>query len=154
MHVTLTQEKEVGTPFTEDFLQHVAEVTLGKVTLPGLSDKQVQVGVAAVSEEKIQELNKEYRGNDKSTDILSFGEEVNFIETGTLPEGEELILGDLIYSPEFIKRAALEDSISEEHEMIYIFSHGVLHLLGYDHSDEMFAIQDEVTEEIVKTKLT
>ncbi|MCW1888402.1 MAG: rRNA maturation RNase YbeY [Candidatus Moranbacteria bacterium] len=151
MRVTLSQEKEVATPFDDDFLRHVAEVTLSKIDLLGLKDKEVQLGVAAVSEEKIQTLNKEYRGKDKETDILSFGEEVNFIETGRLPEGEELILGDLIYSPDFITRAALEDGISEEHEMVYIFSHGVLHLLGYDHSDEMFAIQDEVTEEIVKS---
>lgn len=151
MRVALSQEKEVETPFGDDFLRHVAEVTLSKVQLPGLEDKEVQLGVAAVSEEKIQALNKEYRGKDKETDILSFGEETNFIETGILPEGEELILGDLIYSPDFISRAALEDGISEEHEMAYIFSHGVLHLLGYDHSDEMFALQDAVTEEIVKT---
>ena len=151
MSVTLTQEREIETPFEDDFLRYVAEITLGKVKLPGLGDKQIQLGVAAVSEEKIQSLNKEYRGNDKTTDILSFGDEVNFIEAGVLPEGEEFVLGDLIYSPDFIKRAALEDGISEKHEMIYIFSHGVLHLLGFDHSDEMFAIQDEVTEEIVKT---
>lgn len=151
MRVTLSQEKEVATPFDDDFLRHVAEVTLGKIDLLGLKDKEVQLGVAAVSEEKMQTLNKEYRGKDKETDILSFGEETNFIETGVLPEGEELILGDLIYSPDFISRAASEDGISSNHEMIYIFSHGVLHLLGYDHSDEMFAIQDEVTEEIVKS---
>jgi probable rRNA maturation factor len=98
---------------------------------------------------RIQELNKEYRSKDKVTDILSFGAEENWLERGFLPEGE-FFLGDLVYSPAFILRAAREDGITDEHEMSYMFSHGILHLLGYDHSDEMFAIQDMVTKEYIQ----
>ncbi len=152
MKLTIDQAEEVETPFAEEFLRDIAERTLGKIAFLADTTKHLQLGVAAVSEERIQELNHEYRGKDKTTDILSFGSEENWIESQTLPEGEEFNIGDLIYSPAFILRAAMEDEITAEHEMAYIFSHGVLHLLGYDHSDEMFALQDEVTKEYIQNQ--
>jgi probable rRNA maturation factor len=150
MNLNLEHEAETETPFEKEFLLSVAKATLEKIPIRGLQEKTISLGVAAVTEDRIQELNREYREKDTVTDILSFGNDTNIIESKVLPEENEVGLGDLIYSPEFIERAALEDEISVHHEMAYIFSHGVLHLLGYDHSDEMFAIQDEVTEQIVK----
>ncbi len=153
MKLSLDQVVEVDTPFQEGFLEDIALRTLEKIDFVIGTTTAISLGVAAVSEERIQELNREYRDKDKTTDILSFGSEENWLERGSLPAGEEFFLGDLIYSPAFILRAAAEDGISPEHEMAYIFSHGVLHLLGYDHSDEMFAIQDEVTKEYSQTQI-
>jgi probable rRNA maturation factor len=150
MKLFLVHEPEVETPFSDELLQKVFERTIAKIALFQGTSKSIHLGVAAVSEERIQELNREYRGKDAVTDILSFGEEVSILESGELPAEDEVMLGDLIYNPEYIVNAAKEDGVSREHEMAFIFSHGILHLLGYDHSEEMFALQDEVAEELDK----
>lgn len=152
MELRFLHEEEVASPFETAFLEEVALRTLELVPLLGLQDKAVTLSAAAVSAERIRELNQTYREKDAVTDILSFHEHENLIENGVLPEGI-LELGDLIYSPSFIQAAAEEDGVSDTHEMAYIFSHGVLHLLGYDHSDEMFALQDRVTEVMVHDSL-
>lgn len=148
MKLFLVHEPEVETPFSDQLLEKIFAKTLSKIDLFQGTSKSIHLGVAAVSEARIQELNREYRGKDAVTDILSFGEEVSILESGVLPIEEEVMLGDLIYNPQYIIEAAKEDDISEEREMAFIFSHGILHLLGYDHSEEMFALQDEVTQEI------
>jgi len=148
MKLFLVHEPEVETPFGDELLQKIYEKTISKIALFAGTEKNIHLGVAAVSEARIQELNREYRGKDKITDILSFGDEWNYIDKQSLPEGDELMLGDLIYNPGYIVRAAKEDGVSEEHEMAFIFSHGILHLLGYDHGERMFALQDEIADEL------
>lgn len=131
-------------------MRGIAARTLEETGFPFLDEKHISLNAIAVSREKIQELNKEYRGKDSVTDILSFSE---YAGTEALAEegSDEVFLGELFFCPEYILAAAREDGITFEHEMIYIFSHGVLHLLGFDHSEEMFAIQDRVTEALVSS---
>lgn len=148
MRVILEYTGEVETSFDEMFFQNIANRTLCEVNFPCLSDKKIILNVVAVTAEKIQALNKTYRDKDAVTDILSFGEYADLDALGQ-ETSEEIFLGELFFCPEFITSAAEEDMISMRHEMTYVFSHGVLHLLGFDHSDEMFAIQDRVTEALV-----
>lgn len=89
-----------------------------------------EVSVSFVDNEEIRELNREYRGVDKETDVLSFPmEDEFFIEGATL-------LGDIIISLE----KALEQSIDFGHslyrEIAYLTAHSMFHLLGYDHREE------------------
>lgn len=149
MTVTLEYTDEAGASFDEAFFQNIASRTMEAAAFPSLSTKNIVLNAIAVTAEKIQELNKTYRGKDAVTDILSFGEYVDehIFEEGV--EGAEIFLGELFFCPEFIGNAAKEDAISVTHEMVYVFSHGVLHLLGFDHSEEMFALQDKVTEMLV-----
>ncbi len=109
-----------------------------------LEDKEIRLNVIAVSEEKIRELNREYRGKDAVTDVLSFGEYAAREELAEETK-KEIFLGELFLCSLFIKAAAKEDGVTFEREMAYIFSHGVLHLVGFDHEEEMFAIQERVT---------
>lgn len=149
MRVTVQYGEEVATPLSEDFFVRVAEATLTRCPLRGLVLKEeVSFGAVAVSRERIQELNRTYRQKDAVTDILSFGEyaETKDVENDASPS---IFLGELFFCQDFIAAAAEEDGVTLEHEMAYIFSHGILHLLGYDHSDEMFALQDAVTAEVV-----
>lgn len=150
MEVIVRYTAEVPTTLTEVFLQRIAEETLKRCPLRTLSEKkEVSLNVVAVSEEKIQELNKTYGGKDKVTDILSFGEYADrtAVEAETAPE---IFLGEIFFCQAFIAASAREDGVTEEHEMVYVFSHGILHLLGYDHEEEMFILQDGVTESLMK----
>lgn len=103
------------------------------------------VGVGGVTENAIQSLNKTYRGKDASTDVLSFSEYSDKVSIQA-EHKKEINLGDVILSCEVIQRQAKEDGVSSSRELAYLLSHGVLHLLGYDHEPEMFSIQDEICD--------
>lgn len=118
----------------------------------------VEVDVSIVDDETIQQLNKEYRGVDQPTDVLSFAlteviDDLDFDTTirqhseifDTLP----IHLGDVIISIETAQQQAKEYSHSLERELAFLVVHGFLHLNGYDHQTteeekEMFALQEEV----------
>lgn len=145
-------------------LLHIAgrkeEITSGIVTLTLTDD------------EGIRELNRQYRGLDKPTDVLSFslleGEEPDIHyndEYEATEEGEEgwkdeektgnpldELLGDIIISVPRTEAQAEEYGHSFERELGFLFVHGFLHLLGYDHGNEaeereMISKQDEVLKE-------
>ena len=108
--------------------------------------KNYDVSVTIVDDETIHKMNKEYRGIDRPTDVLSFA--FNDYDEGIVDEPINE-LGDIIISIETCKRQAKEYGHSFEREMCFLFTHGFLHLLGYDHmkkEDEvkMFAMQDTI----------
>ena len=145
MRVTIEYVDEAATPFPEEFFQAIALRTLEECHFSFLQEQTISLNAIAVSKEKIQELNQAYRGKDAVTDILSFGEypDREALAATALPE---IFLGELFFCPAFIEAAAVEDGVTFEREMAYIFSHGVLHLVGFDHEEEMFAIQERVTD--------
>lgn len=136
-------EEDAGLP--EEFFREVATSALEAAGLSSLEEKRVVLNAVAVSAEKIRELNRTYRDKDSVTDILSFGEYPDAAGVEAEP-ASEVFIGELFFCPEFIRSAAKEDGVSLEKEMAYVFSHGVLHLLGYDHTEEMFAIQDTIAD--------
>lgn len=79
-----------------------------------------EISLALVDNQMIQELNQKYRDVDEATDVLSF------------PMDEEL-WGDVIISTERAVQQAREYGHSLERELAFLFTHGILHLLGYDH---------------------
>lgn len=112
-----------------------------------------EVSLTFVDDETIRELNREYRGMDKSTDVLSFpmeedeleGEEALELEddeeseeTDELEDDElmPLLLGDVIISVPTAIRQSEEYGHSIERELGFLFVHGFLHLIGYDHENE------------------
>jgi len=104
-----------------------------------------EVALTFVTDEEIHELNREYRGIDRPTDVLSFAMNESVEEEQEivyeLEEGEELeglgdMLGDIIISVETAKAQSEEYGHSLNREIGFLFVHGFLHLLGYDHQDE------------------
>ena len=83
--------------------------------------KNKQVTLALVDKEKIKELNQKYRDKSEITDVLSF------------PLEEEDYLGDIAISLEIAKKQAEEYGHSLTRELGFLFLHGLLHLLGYEH---------------------
>ncbi len=95
-------------------------------------DDKAEISVYFITNEKIKELNKEFRGKNKVTDVLSFplGENGEFDEN---PETGALLLGDIVISLEKAFAQAKEYGHSFEREVAYLATHSMLHLLGYDH---------------------
>ena len=137
MKLYITDEAELG--LDHDFFKTVLDIIYKELNDDRLIEREISLLLA--DDETIQELNKSYRDMDKPTDVLSF--EI---------ESDE-ILGDIIISVETAKRMAIEYSISLDREIAFLFIHGILHLLGYDHEtsvedeEEMFTLQNKLLDQ-------
>lgn len=107
--------------------------------------KKLCVSLQFVSLEEIHKINNDARGVDRATDILSFpltsvkvGEVVKLKDYPFDVDREtgELSIGDLVVCLDKVKEQAKEYGHSDKREICYLFVHGVLHLLGYDHEKE------------------
>lgn len=108
-----------------------------------------EVNLIIVNNEQIRKLYLQYKGLDKSTDVLSF--RADWFEISKLINKN--VLGDIFISFEKIESQASEYGHSKKREWHYLFAHGVIHLLGYDHmtkkeEDEMNLLVDEIMKEI------
>lgn len=112
-----------------------------------------EVSVTFVTNERIQEINREYRDKDAVTDVISFAlEEIGEGEVELVGADIPRILGDIIISIAKAKEQAEEYGHSFMREFGFLAVHGFLHLLGYDHMTEedereMFTLQKEILDE-------
>lgn len=154
-------ETEVVFPFdVEEIVKLVAEEILDKEDCP----YETQVNVLITDKEGIHGYNREYRGIDRETDVLSFPnlefskegffdiseeEEADFFD----PDTGELILGDIIVCADKVLEQAQSYGHSTKREFAFLVAHSMLHLCGYDHMDEKEAKVMEKKQEDVLTTL-
>ncbi len=104
------------------------------------------LSVILVDDDFIHRINKEYRHIDNSTDVISFA----FLDDDEGLNNNEIIdLGEIIISTDHAKKQAEEYKHTLKREMSFLFVHGLLHLLGYDHQNieeekKMFSLQEEI----------
>ena len=140
--------------------EKVDEELLKKVVQTVLEVEQVKhdmdIYITLTNNEEIHTINKEYRNVDKPTDVLSFPmyerNEIYKLKEEKESDVEE-ILGDIIISIPKVKEQADEYGHSLERELAYLLTHGMLHLLGYDHMIEEEKTIMRKQEEIVLAKL-
>lgn len=141
--------QELDQPVGEELLALMEKVLL---TAAEMEEVTGEVVVTLVDNERIQELNRDYRGIDRATDVLSFAmNESGEDELEIIFEDDEApnMLGDIIISVPKALEQADEYGHTLEREMGFLSIHGFLHLLGYDHQDEeqekeMFGRQEEI----------
>ena len=127
----------------EEVYELIADAVLEQEGCP----YEIQVSLLLTDDEQIREMNRENRGIDKATDVLSFpnidfdvpsnfeiieDNEADYID----PETEEVILGDIIISVDKVKAQAKEYGHSEKREFAFLVAHSMYHLCGYDHMTE------------------
>ena len=150
-----TQKKEWEAKFEE-----AARVCLANEGITEYSE----ISISFVDDEEIQMLNRNFRQNDKVTDVLSFpmyeGDDVAVmserIEKDRVKFNADdmyLPLGDVVICEAQAKRQAEEYGHSYEREVVYLFVHSILHLLGYDHMTEEDKSVMRAQEEIVMKEL-
>lgn len=111
-----------------------------------LFQPQAEVTIRIVEEEESQQLNRDYRGKDKPTNVLSFPFEA--------PPGIEIdLLGDLVICKQVVEAEAKEQAKSLSAHWAHMIVHGSLHLLGYDHiedeeAEEMESIETEIMQKL------
>ena len=152
--------QEIDISVDEPYQQELSEVWLRTVMEAALVEalpqgEPAQVGLVVTDDKTVQELNRQFRGLDEVTDVLSFSashsghwegdpqesdeaspeyvdsEELNFV----LPPGEPSPLGEVIISFPQTIRQAQERNGPVEQELALLIIHGVLHLVGYDHME-------------------
>lgn len=111
------------------------------------------ISVTLVDNEYIHEINRNYRHIDRPTDVISFAFLDDNPNRDKLFQSKEMVvLGEIYISIDKAKEQALAYDHSLERELSFLFVHGLLHLLGYDHMNEndekiMFALQEEILKE-------
>ena len=117
-----------------DLVERLLPTALRRLSARGLAPARCEVSVVLVNEDEIQALNRQYRGIDAATDVLSFSQlEGPHPEYGTFPPEYLVPLGDIVLSTPRMLAQALEYGHSAEREFGFLLVHGLLHLLGYDH---------------------
>lgn len=125
--------------FYEKFTDFLVKYFFLEVKVPELrSVKVVDLSVVIASEQEITKINKVYRKESYSTDVLSFCYEksVNCLE------------GELIICPQVVRRYAIIDEMDFLDEYAKNVFHGLLHIWGFNHGEQMFVIQEDVIEKI------
>ena len=131
---------EYGYNDNYDYLNDVINKTLELENVSNAS-----FSIIFIDDEKMHKMNLDYRGIDRTTDVLSFA-----LEDNDYIDSEIRELGDIFISIPKMKEQAIEYDHSEKRELSFLVCHGLLHLLGYDHtkSEEeeriQFGKQDEV----------
>jgi metalloprotein, YbeY/UPF0054 family len=135
MQIAIDEDNNIGEALTELMLR-ACELVFEREEIDA---ERCEVSLSFVSQEEIKKLNAQYRDKDIATDVLSFPmyesrEEFNYAlccndETPT----EAILIGDVVICKEIAEKQAKEIGQSTERELLYLFIHSLLHLLGYDH---------------------
>lgn len=118
---------------------------------------QIEISILLTNNNKIRELNKNYRQKDGATNILSFPlHDIDLRKNLDILEhllGENLILGDLVLSLEYLQKEAMDQGKKIEYHLKHLLLHGLLHLIGYDHMlqeerEEMESLEIEILSKL------
>lgn len=132
----------------QEYKELIKEVLKKCFEIEKLNDKNLYVNVVLTNPQNIKNINKNYRGIDMETDVLSFPmytkEEISILNI----ENED-ILGDMVISVERVEKQAKEYGHSFERELAYMVVHSFYHLLGYDHIEEEDKKEMRLKEEYI-----
>ena len=151
MEITLINRTNAEISQFEEMFHQVASSAEKKLSL----EDDNTVSVTFVRSRTIHTINRDYRGIDRPTDVITFAIRDDMDEF--MIEEEEKDLGDIFINIDYARKQAKQYGHSYEREICFLFTHGLLHCLGYDHmtqEDEkvMFALQREILDPIVSTQ--
>jgi probable rRNA maturation factor len=112
-----------------------ALVSTAKKLLAAIGERDSSLSLTLVGDEAIRVLNRDHRGKDRPTDVLSFPIQASDSWNGGAQEPERL-LGDVVISIDTARRQADEYDASLQDELYRLLIHGVLHVMGHDHEEE------------------
>ena len=158
--MTITIEEETQVSFDFDY-KNIIESVINQAMDYKQCPYEAEVSVVLTDNASIQEINKEFRQIDNSTDVLSFPL-VDYEEAGSFefleerddcfnPESGELMLGDIVISVDKVFEQAGKYGHSPKRELAFLTAHSMLHLFGYDHmTGEEAAVMEQGQEEILE----
>jgi probable rRNA maturation factor len=161
--MTFYVENEVDAVFDFD-IEKLSMTVAQKVLDSEGCDYDTEIGLTITDDEGIHELNREFRGIDSATDVLSFPN-ISFEESGDFavveseqkvdlidPESGRLLLGDIVINEKRVREQAMEYGHSQKREFAFLIAHSMLHLCGYDHMEEDEArVMEKKQEEVLES---
>lgn len=156
MIINYCDEMNLLSDDNKSLMERACEIAFEHET--GISEAPVEISVTVVDAEEIREINAEYRGIDKSTDVLSFPQyadsediaaEIEETDSGIFEEGFCIPIGDVVICYDQALKQAEEYGTGKDRELIYLFVHSIFHLLGYDHMEEDEKAEMRSQEEFV-----
>lgn len=132
-------------PAAEDFARAAALAAVAHGAADsGLGCRaMIEIGVSLADDQAQQQLNRDWRGVDRPTNVLAFP---GWEPSTPIPPGAPLLLGDVVLAFETVAREAEEQGKPLAHHLCHLVVHGVLHLFGYDHTTEVEAVAMEQLE--------
>lgn len=165
--MTILLEEETEVSFDFDY-RALADEVISAACDAEKCPYEAEVNLTLVDDEAIHAINREYRGIDRPTDVLSFpmlsyvtpsdfSHVEECVEENFNPDTGELLLGDIIISVDKVKEQAGSYGHSEKREYAFLILHSMLHLFGYDHETEeerelMEARQREILDDLGITR--
>lgn len=147
MQITIYNRTNQDAGVFEQLFEKIAEKAEQRLAL---SD-DYELSVTFVRSRTIHTINRDYRGIDRPTDVISFAirDDMEF----EMVEGMN-DLGDIFINIDYARKQAKQYGHSYRREIAFLFTHGMLHCLGYDHMKEedekvMFALQDEILDPVI-----
>ena len=134
-------EDDVNSLLGEDEICRICDFVLEEEGV----ERPCMVSVSIVSDERIHELNREWRDVDRPTDVVSL--ECERPDDPDLAPGEPCELGDIVLATSYVTRQAARFGVTPKDECRLLLIHGMLHLLGYDHIEEDEAVVMEARED-------
>lgn len=150
----LTVETHAATPWPdapdwEALAGEAVAAALALTPFAALADAAplVEVAVRLTDDAEVQTLNRDFRGKDKPTNVLSFPQvQDDLLEGLANSDDGEILLGDIVLARETCAREAAEKGVSLTEHATHLIVHGMLHLVGYDHIDDAAAAAMEAIE--------
>ena len=137
-------------PEAPEIVETACRATLGagESVWGGTAPETVEVSIVLADDDTVHALNRQYRGIDKPTNVLSFPTE-KWEEGG----GQPVLIGDVVLGFETVKREAELADKPLGHHVSHLIVHGILHLLGYDHETDSDAAEMEPLETAILERL-
>ncbi|WP_428679351.1 rRNA maturation RNase YbeY [Sphingopyxis sp.] len=150
----LSVETHEASPWPDalDWEARAAEAAAAALALTpwaGLADAAplVEIAVRLTDDAEVHTLNRDFRGKDKPTNVLSFPQvQADLLDTLSNSDDGEILLGDIVLARETCAREAAEKGVSIPDHATHLIVHGTLHLVGYDHMDDASATAMEALE--------
>lgn len=142
----LTRKKELS-----EFFDDINEYYRKTLDVLDIKD-EMDLSLIIIGKTKIRNINRDYRNIDRVTDVISFAN-IDSDDYDYLAEDGEVNLGDIFINVDRVKSQAKKYGHSIKREFMFLFVHGMLHLLGYDHMEKedekiMFSLQDRIIGEL------
>jgi probable rRNA maturation factor len=138
--IDITKEIDGYEEVNEDGIEEYVKVVLEEEYK---SEKDIYISILLTDNETIKGVNRDYRNKDCPTDVISFA----YLEVEEEFESPYTTLGDIVISLEKVEEQAQEYGHGFNRELYYVLTHGILHLLGYDHIEEDDKIEMRKKEE-------
>ncbi len=139
---------ELGFEQVDVWIKQAATATTTALSPVDCYGEDWAVGLRLSYNDDVQALNKQFRGKDKPTNVLSFPADTTFT-----PPDEPIYLGDIVFAAETVAREAKEQNKILQHHLQHLTVHGLLHIFGYDHMNDSEAKIMESLEVLVLKSL-